>query len=80
MKPKLQSVKTNALKHGRTLATGIALGALGGAYLVHRAYNPKDKIAIQFPKGVVPTMRETGKGVAINSNEGWFTIKYHPNE
>lgn len=79
-KPTLENLKTTTKHYAPTIITGIAVGATVTAVLYHRMYNPKDKIAIQFPAGVLEKMQETGKGVVMNSNVGRFTLNYIPND
>lgn len=76
----LDTVKSKAKQYAPAIIAGVAVGATVATIVVERKYNPKDKIAIQMPKGVMTKMRDEGKGIAINSNEGWFTLKYVPND
>lgn len=74
---KFEEIKSRAKRCAPAIATGAVFGAAVGAIIVHQRYNPKDKIAIQFPKGMLERMRDTGKGVALDCDEFWLTIKYH---
>jgi len=80
MNKTVEKFKNKTKQYAPAVMTGAVFGAAVSALVVHRIYNPKDKIAIQFPEGVMETMRDEGTGIALNTNEGWFTLKYHPQD
>jgi hypothetical protein len=75
----VKEFKNKAKTHAPALIAGAVAGTIVTSIVFHRMYNPTDKIAIQFPAGVLEMLREEGKTLALNTNVGWFTLKYHSN-
>lgn len=77
---RIERIKAKTKQYAPAVVTGAALGITVTTIIVRRMYHPKDKVAIQLPAGTMTHMKETGQGLAINSNEGWFSLKYHPQD
>lgn len=75
----VKEFKNKAKTHAPAIIAGVVVGVIATSIVANRMYHPKGKIAIQFPAGVLEKMRGEGKGLALNTNEGWFTLKYHSN-
>lgn len=76
----INEAKSKVKHHLPNVISAASLGALAAAVVWFRHEYPKNKIVINLPGDVLRTMMVEGRGVAMNSDFGWFTINHHANQ